>query len=342
MQVFTPRPIGRNRRTLFAGIAAGLILLTGGSAAAYYGIYLPNTPENILKKSISNALTAPATSGKGSGNIKDKDSAAIFLNYALQQDTTKNTFNIVLDAAFSGVKLPVEVRSVDKSLFFKVGDLATLKGVAALYAPETGPLIDEVSKKVSNQWIEVDQSLLNSVFKDEKCNPFSSTAYKFTDNDSKELLSVYDKNEFVSIKNASDDTIEGRTVTKMELGVDQSKSDAFGKELEQTAFFKRINECSKGVSPGSKQPTDQFKGTSDLTVWVDKSQKEIVKLALAIKDDQAEGSFDFTYNKDKVDIVRPESSKPLMQVVGELGPLFQGVLGGLGGPSGEATPGINL
>lgn len=108
-----------NNKKKLVGIIAAAVIVLGGSAGAYYGYYLPNQPQNILKKSVSDLLKKDQISGNGKMNFSSKNedgsNAAGTVDYSLQTDMPKNTFGGKFDIAYSGVKLPVEVRGVDKA-----------------------------------------------------------------------------------------------------------------------------------------------------------------------------------------------------------------------------------
>ena len=205
------------------------------------------------------------------------------------------------------------------------GDLGSIKGAAELASPGAGEFIDMVGQKVSNQWIEFDESLLKQATNDDNC---SVENLKLSQKDVDDILKNYDNNQFVVIKNTTDDKINGQSVVKMELDIDKAKAKEFGKSLENVDFVKKIEKCGGEDVAGTDDKQEEFKGTTTFTVWVDKSKKELVKLELALKDDESDVKIDFTYNDDVVDIKKPDGAKPALEVLSELGPLFSGILGG--------------
>lgn len=322
----------KKRNLKLIGIIAGvLVLLIGATAAAYLGVIAPNQPENVLAKSVENTLKLKQVSGKGSLNFSTggQDSRALVVNYSLKSDSDKNAASAVIDAAYSGAKLPLEVRAIDKSVFIRVGDLGSIKGALELYSPGSGAFIDQVSKAVSNQWIEIDESLLSTA-----SSTCSAESLKLSDNDIKQIFDTYNKSEFATIKNSSEDKIDGRSVTKMELDFSKEKAKKFGEELEKTELFSRLEKCGgEQAKDKAKSSTDEeFKGSYSFVVWVDKSKKELVKFAVNVRqEDKGETNADFTFNKDKVDITKPDGAKPAMEVLGQLGPVLGGLMGGVGG-----------
>ena len=329
------------KKKLAGIIAAGVILVGGGVAGAYYGIIVPNQPQNVLKKSVENLLSKDQISGKGKASFSDGGgSGAGTVEYSLQTDSTKNAMAGTFDVAFSGVKLPLEARVVDKAAYVKVGDLSTIESlVSSFVGPESSAVVNQLSAKVSNKWIEFDESLLKTATQDE-CSILSDQQ-KISEDQVKKLLEIYDQNMFVDIKNTSSDTVDGKKVTKAELGLDKSKAQAFAKEAEKLDYFKKFKDCAGGSTAETEsQAVEDFKGDASFTIWVDKGKKEIVKVQLNIKEDKATFEADFTFNNDAVNIAKPEGAIPAMQLYSELIPLFSaGLMGGAAttGGTGGAT-----
>lgn len=320
-------------------VAAAVVALGAGSAAAYYGVIVPNQPENLLKKSVENTLKLDKLSGSGKLEFssKETDNKSVIVDYSLKGDNNSNTSEITLEGAYSGVKLPIEMRSVDKDLYVKVGDLGSIKSVAELAQPGSGALVDTIGEKIANQWIEIDESLIKQAVKEDSCD---LSSLKLSDQDIEQIMKIYGDNAFATIKNSSDEDVNGVATKKLDLGLDQSKAKSFGNELKNTEIYKKIDACSD-VDEANKEAddaADDFKGTANFSVWVDKGSKQIAKIALDVSE-EGEGTFkmDFTVNDDEINITKPENAKPALELFAELGPLFGGVLGGDLG-AGAAMP----
>lgn len=326
----------KKKQKLAGIIAAAVILVGGGVAGAYYGYVVPNQPENVLKKSVENLLKKDQISGKGKASLtsSEEGGGAGTLDYSIQTDSTKNAFAGTFDFASSGIKLPVEARLIDKAAYLKVGDLSTIGSLVGAFAgPDSAALVQQLSAKISNQWIEFDESLLKTVGGD-KCSILSEQ-FKMNDEQIKQLVEVYDKNMFINVKNSSSDTVNDKKVEKYELGLDKSKGQAFAKELENLDYFKKIKDCTGDTgSQSDSQSTEEFKGDATLTVWVDKGKKEMVKIELKIKDETSNVSLDFNFNNDAVNITKPEDAIPAMQLYSDV----LGLVGGGGSVGGTTAP----
>jgi len=314
-------------KTTLAAYIGGAVLVIGGlGAAAYYGVIVPNKPENVLKSSMKNLLEADQSSGSGKATMSGKDIPGITVDYSLQTDRVKPAASGKIEASVSGIKIPFEFTLIDKSAYLKVGDLTTLKGLASGFAgPEAGKMVEKVANSVSNKWIEFDESLIKTVSKNE-CDILGST---ISQDELNQVMDIYEKNSFVTIKSTSEDNIDGKKLTKFDLGVDKNSAQSFANDLKQVDIFKKFEKCSGGNSGEAQKEADEFKGTTELTVWVDKSAKKVEKIAFKVSDEEATLDADYVFNDNPVNIQKPENAVPAMQVISELQPLLGGSIPGL-------------
>lgn len=328
----TPGKGGKKKLSLLVVAVAVVLVLLGASAGAYYGLIVPNKPENVLKTAISKLLEQPQTSSKGTISIDMKDQAAelknVTINFTAAEDRPKKAVQIQAEGSASGVKLPVEFRVVDKAVYFKVGDLNSIKSAVGLAAPEAAGMIDVLGEKISNQWIEIDNSLLKQASAD--CvvdNLFVS----LNPEETKQIMKLYDENAFLTIKNTRKEQIEGVNTTRAELGIDKQKAQAFGDKLTSIESLKKATECGKaaqqqtGTGDQEVNPADEALQDADVTavVWID-NDKNLRQLQLSADDKEATVTFTVTYTNDPVDIKKPEGAKPLVELLGDLSAFFGG------------------
>jgi hypothetical protein len=313
-------------------IIAAVVVLFGGGAAAYYGVVVPNQPENVLKTAFEKQLQKQQSSTKGSISVDLKQETSSIKNVTVTfksaLDTQKQAFSAELEASVSGAKLPVEIRSVDKSLYFKVGSLSSIKGLAALAGGEEATAaVDAIGDKLSNKWIEIDSTLLKQA--NAECT--TDLIGNFTQKDIDEIMKVYSDNAFVTVKNKTADQVDGKNATKFELGLDKQKATEFANKLGSVQALKKINDCGKtttGQSAGDQEVKDDLKNTANdtdftLNVWVD-GGKNLRQIEIKATDKDGGATALITFTDDKVDVQKPEGAKPLMEVLGDFGGLFGG------------------
>lgn len=304
-------------------IVAVIAAIAGLVAAAYYILYLPNTPENIVKKSFENTLQLEKASGKGAVNYKQNNSeAGVSVSYVAQTDKTKNASSIKAEVTVGQAKIPLEARSVDNSVYLKIDDTSGIATLAKGYlGEESGDLVEQLGKQLNGKWIQFDDSAPNSAGVG-SCS--SALTAEFSQEDIDQLLSVYDKNSFIDVKNIAGDTIEGRSVKRAELVINEDKAKAFEAGISQLEFFKKLQECGNATDQQNLTGDKNSEESSKITVWVDTAKKEIAKIALEGSDKESTMSFDFTFTADPVDIQKPEGATPVNQILPQLFPALTG------------------
>lgn len=159
-QTLSDRNKKKKKLTILESLAAGVAVLLGGTAAAYFAVVIPNKPENILKKAISNAVTQKKAKFEGIVNYENTDKIekikAVKVDFKGQSDADTNSFEMAVNATLSGATLPLEIRSTGKKMYFKIGDLGSIKGLAQAANPSYGSAVDAINKTIANQWIVAD------------------------------------------------------------------------------------------------------------------------------------------------------------------------------------------
>jgi len=320
-----------------AAAIAGFLLLAG-SAAAYLGIIVPNQPENVLKAAFQNTAKQTKVSFDGIAKFEstDEDAEIKAFNIAMkgQTDSEQNVFQAELTITASGVTLPVEVRKVDSVLYVKLGDLRTIKGLAAAAAPEYAGLIDAANDTLANQWIEIDETLLKQAGADCVLN----TSMALTQDDIDLLTSKYSQGAFVTVKSTSSETVNDRSAYKYELEIDDKKAAEFGRGLDEISVVKKLKACTEDDEPAADSSEED--GVTPVTIWIDKGTKTLSKISMqtteeAEAESQLKGSLEMTFTYGNVSITKPADTKPAMEVIAELQALFmEGMMGGSSGVQG--------
>lgn len=326
----------KKRKKIFIGAAAIAVLILGSTAGAYFGMYVPNKPENVLRTALKN--TAQQTKAKYNGSLAvestdEQNSYAANIKLDGQLNSEAGNFQGIFDVTVSGVKVPAEIRKVDKNLYIKFGDLSTIKSLAGS-VPEYTQVIDELTTKLSDQWIEVDETLLKQAKAD--CAIDAVSSLKLTEQDLTTLENRYNEVQFTTINSTADDKVNGKDAIKYELEIDDNKLAEYAKGLNELSAVKKLKECDATKD----QLNDEKLADNDktpLTVWVDKDSKVISKIAgqTTKKDEEktkTKANLELTLVYGQANIEKPQDAKPLLEVVGDLKPLFEGLAGqALGG-----------
>lgn len=342
-----PKSDKKKKLSLLAILIIAAVVLLGGGAGAYFGVIVPNKPENVLKTALSNYIDQPRYKFDGKATVDVNapnagDSLNTFdVTFNGQVDLEANSFQFKTGLNILGVKPEVEVSKVGRTIYFNVGDLNQYQSLSQLGGPDVAAMVEEVNKSVGSQWIEIDESLFKQAKPGAEC--LLDFPKPYSKDDVEAMTDLYTNREFVTIKSTTTETLDGRDALKYDLDFNQDKlKDYTSNAFQNLSTYREFSECVEKIA-GKKvdklleeqnqaQPVQQSMSTS---MWVDKGSKTIKKISMVINttqnDVETKTNFEGTFDYGNVSIVKPEKSKPIMQVIGELTPLFQGL-------EGEASP----
>lgn len=334
-----PQPSNKKRSMkamLIAAVAA--VVLLGGSAAAYFGIVVPNKPENQFKQAIQNTIdgknTAQATKGRITFN-GGGTSGALDINM-LYVDPANQTALADLKYTVSGIDVPFEIRYVGGNAYVKAGDLSTISSLAASSGGASAAQTKVIIDKVSNQWIEIDKTLIDkyrsqmsdSTTESTKCSAQElSTRSRAAVNEW--LVLVSDENSGVyTVTNSSSEDVDGVPTTKIELSVDSTKITELAKQAEELPAFKSFEEClGEAASTKEAEATADSSEITKFNVWID-GDKNFKRVEVGSKatagQTTGEMTADFTFVKDAPTVEKPADAKPLAKFIAELQALTSG------------------
>lgn len=342
---------------MVAIISGAVLLLGGGSAAAYYTLIMPNQPAAVLKKSLQNSLkqdkvvakgTLESTTGQGGTLLTSSNSKTSF-DYTLQVDGTTDNSALETTLKFNGKNFPIELRSVDKIGYVKLGDVSDLLGDVGAISPQFQQLVTAIDAAISNQWIS---------FKDDRASKTLSCFGTFPDaKQSKEefafLEQTFKNNQFAKITATSKDKVDGKNTIKYTISFDKGKSKDFMERLKERPRYKEFLKClgvneESALITNKKQVStlrsmvgleaavakDQKSGSSSATssdatdnvslqLWVDSSKKLISKVQLdsSSSDYKVVLTANLEYGQTKIE--KPDKSKTVEELLNEIGPTIQ-------------------
>lgn len=329
-----------------------LLLLGGGSAGAYFGVIMPNKPENVMAKAITNLLSDPDGIGSFSVsvNIQSKNPSMVDNNVViLTNGGVDGDNNVRADTRveFSILKLTssVIVRPQDKTLYVKINELPSLLQLVG-GGQDLGPLKD-LAQKLNQNWVRInvadlkDAGVLNNeqASSAEKC--INAYADFFTNKKRRlqdAFLKAYNQHAFVGAKKAGSDVIENERTSKFEITIDDAKSTEFSKEVDsQLADVTKTFDQACGSTPQEvKQPTaavDQAiekDKTGPTYAWVS-HDKRLKKIETKISGKESNTSVVVSFNDKAFDTSKPAkvtTLKELQSLIDQSKPYIPGSTGG--------------
>lgn len=324
--VVTGSSLAKPRKRFSLALVAVLVLalVGGGGAAAYYGVIVPNKPENVLRTAVANTLQQKKTKFDAKLTYESTEKSAMVkaVNVTMngQADMDAKAFQANVEVTASGATVPLEVRSLDKTVYLKFGSLKSLSGLVRTGSPEYAVYIDSIGKKVENQWMSIDETLMKQT--GSQCALDAS--YGLTPEDIELIMDQYSKTPFATVRSQTAETLNGRNTLKYVVDLDGKKAAEYGKSLSELSFVKKLKECENTAD--TTKVEDSEDGT--VTIWVDKATKTVAKLATTSSPAQeakekAKASFEITMQYGQAEVSKPEGARPIMEVFGDL----EGVLG---------------
>lgn len=325
----------KRKLTILTASILAIAALVGAGAAAYYTVVVANKPEYVLKRALENSLRTPAKGFDAHFTFEGTNRSKFQVSMKGQSDGTSEAARLELLFKMDGASIPLEVRTVGKDTYLKADNLKELLKIKEVKSSEFAESIDKGAKVVNGQWIEVKGSDAS----DQGTSCYQDLELKLTEEDVNLLFVRYSEVPFSTIKQVSDDTVNGRDATKYELQIDGSQLQEYAKGMEELGFIKKFNECdptlSKMLDENGSPSSEGLSGS--LTVWVDKDNEKIAKLAAhSAEDDKkrnnGKGSIEVVFSDETAAVERPQGAKSFMEILTQLLPQLDG-LEGL--PAGE-------
>jgi hypothetical protein len=292
-------------------IIAVLLLLGSGSAAAYYGYYVPHQPKYILARALGNTIS------------KDKIKSARYQGtYAIKSTDDKQTYK----GSFSGyadgkvfamqgtVGLLVTTVKVEARTFANNNayvKLSGLDGLGDVLASSGYGSYSPYVTAVNNNWVELDQSLLSSA-----SGAGTVGGVKLSSADAQKVQTIYQQHLFVQVtKVYGDDTINGMDSYHYKISVDHKELYAFATELNK-ARISGLPELNKETLSWI-QKTDLSKYSVE--VWIGKDQMVLNKMAITAPLGKTTVSSQLSLSdiNSTATVAKPTKAKTLLEVLSE-------------------------
>lgn len=271
-------------------IVVAAVLVLGGITAALVVRSIYNKPENVLAIALGDFLLDGKDKNfdaKVEIGFEEAVSGIKKVSLAGNVQMAGKTTQIDLKVDASIISLSGSIQSNENgNLYVKINDLPAL---LASGAGQAYGLTEEMAAQLTDldgKWIEIKPENITALTGKEagtstfdKCTEALYTAME-NDELADKVDSAYKKNKFLVVKSESTETVDGQKLLKMGVGLDKTKLSAFGQEMAGSDAFKKTAEAC-GIndedSPSDTTDSSELKN-GEVTVWVDRGKKELVKL----------------------------------------------------------------
>jgi hypothetical protein len=286
-----------------------ILVLLGGSAGAYFGYYLPNQPDQIWKKALSNSATGydklneyydsqgeASEKGTLTGNFKvESSSGVVDGNIETKYDPVNSATKI--DAGFSGVRLNAEILtnipegSQYPDIYAKVDGL---EGLDELMGAEAGSFIEGFN----DQWYFVDHTLFDQIAKMSEESETEVTAPTKEDVDAivlafgqvnREYIFTDDPNKAVLVRkqDVGREKLNDRDVYHYKVSYNKENLKSYTEALKNAMKNTKLKDYI-GDSEFDKLTSsiDGLSGQEEADVWVDMKTKLVRQIRFTDSENQ--------------------------------------------------------
>ncbi len=309
----------RRKLLIIAGSTiAGLALMAGG-VSAYFGYYLPNQPENVIKQALANTVSQADLNeyAKINGELKVSGQKNLNANvkFDLQRDNSGG-----FDFEISSFGISAKLVSQDgKTIYVKVDGLKQadklleqFDGVLPLGDYEsTIKATLPVLSNLSGNWYELDSSLLSGSDEQTKFLTGGLSQQQLTD-----LSEAYENNQFIIYdKKGQTAQVGSKQAVEYIVHIDGDKLVSFINSLKLSESFK---DTLNDVSTDELQNFVNNNNLSDypFSLWIT-DDKQIVRLSYSHQYNELKVEFNLTLDKsqENIKITKPENSKSVFELL---------------------------
>lgn len=318
----TPAVVGTNqpkkkrfeRKTILIGLA---ILLIGGSAAAFFGYYLPNRPENVWRRALANTadgydrMVEYGESNKDIKGIKAKGTlkaeGAMAADGSFEAVSYEGKSKSTSTFGFAGVRYNLETittvpeGATSPDMYFR---LTGVKGIGSLFADSPYANVGAVIEGLDNQWVFIDHTFFDQLLVSGGNNQEAT----FDQNDifgiaravgevNREYLfsAKEDKRVFTIVQQVGKEERAGRSVYHYVVGYDKENLKQYVKALKDKLKETKVKDLAE-VSGRTYdeyfdieemlEKIDKLEESESADVWVDMKTKLVRVARFTSKDNK--------------------------------------------------------
>lgn len=317
----------KSRRKLWIIIASILVVLLGGTGAAYQFWY--QNPEKVVSDGVLHALQAKTTAYTGSVDVA---SEAGSLKFTVDGVYDTGAQNLSVDGTITFQDQEIRLKGsalVDRNsdLYVRFTDMDAVFDSFLPDLPQTAQTaIDRIIAKINGQWLKVEPTQVAAynpgVSRSQTC---WSNAIQQTENHASfldEIAASYKKNKYVTI---SEQLGQKEGSFGYVLSVDRVKLNAFVGDIKNTQAYKTLHECDPSLRLDDQTLATAMDGTTGRTeVWVSMFSHEITNVTSKLSRQGTDTSLELRpiFNQP-VSVAAPEKSVSLKDLQADIEAVIQ-------------------
>lgn len=335
-------PKKRLGKGIIVAITSGVVVALIGSVSLAY-VLIKNTPEAILQDAF--ILTSQKREGyydvtidtDGDGQKFQASIAGAWKEGVASGDVTVKANEIL------SKDLAAHVYANGEETYIKVDDVRehinSFGSEAAQMMASYSTLID----KVDSRWLVITDKDLEEYFgvkpNDDDtyttCVEKAMKDYQASKSQQQEVVDVYNKNKFLTLKKQKDEDIEGRGAYRIAITIIKEKVQPFADAVQGTTVLKNVQKCLPGEPSDSRhssggdvvdRSSEQDDTNITIEVWVDKGTRTLRKMSFVA--DSAKNKFKLTTSVlldyfSEVKLEKPKAEVAIKDLMAEIQKLQQ-------------------
>ncbi len=320
---------------LIIGLVLFFLALLAGSAAAYFMVYLPSKPENVLLQALYNSTnSSEVKSAKVDGTLKISGKGVppslgdIDLTASMAENGDSQA---TISTDFDGVSLTAEFRVIGESdLYFKLNGVKDLDKILKSLnlddadSRQTISLFAPILEKLDDQWVKTDST------SDQLTGGLTGNLdiLNLTKEESDKVAEIYKNNPVLEITEVlPEEEVNGEPSYHYKIAINKENYVAFLTELKDANIGKLKVEQSD-IESAKDMDTSKL----NIEVWINKTSKSVNQIKLSGSEDDVnmELRIAITDVNQPVTVEVPEDAKSFEEI-------FSGLLG-TGSSNPTASP----
>jgi hypothetical protein len=295
LEPLTPQPDYRRRRLLL-----GLLLLVIFAASAVAAYAYSTSPARVMAKAEKKFIEAKTLEYEAEAEFRSEDTAAMFGSFTvnlsgiadLNKENARNSTSVRLTMDGGDdegtISVNADVRSVDKTMYFKIGKV---------------PMLEMFLGDVAGKWYKFDLKELSDALGSDELKELTENEEEYNEK-MREVQKAYEKYEILKIKKKlASEVIESEGTYHYEWYLDKAELEKF------------LDEAYKIM--GEEQPEDilaEFKDEIKGELWIGKKTYYLRKVTVVLPNGSMRMSFK---NYDKTAAVEiPENAESIESLLG--------------------------
>lgn len=307
----------KKKKGLVAALIAviAVLVLAGGAAWAYFGYYVPNRPENVLKAALANSFSADKINSVSlNGEVHTNDNEGGRFEVSFEGGFAEGgRFDVSASLDLLVTSITIDARSLDGETFYIRG--SNLEGLTQMLGAGDDATVQAYAAIISSlegQWIDISRSFVEQ-------STGTSGSPLLAGSDLDKFVQAYNEHPFLSVQEVlPGEQINGTDSHHYRIAIDKAAFEAFARTLR---------DAEPGALSLSEEQLEQLLSALEDTdfkdnvfdAWITKGTKQFSQISFAVVTDDdttVDARITFTAYNEPVEVEEPQDAKSILEILG--------------------------